>query len=218
MKILRSLLPASRGWAWGLLDRWGGSSSLREPVCRGGEIPAPATKAAPFLGLYPSGIMQEARGAMKISGWQAVSHKPALCPVFPREGEYPFTVSIWRPHTHYLLKGVLGMFSASSKSQVEFMLFNKVENISETIFHRLQGIKGQGYLQSESESCSVMSDSLWPHRLYSPWNSPGQNIGAGSLSLLQGDLPNPGIEPRSPALQEDSLPAEPQGKPKLVGM
>ena len=28
-----------------------------------------------------------------------------------------------------------------------------------------------------------------------------------------GDLPNPGIEPRSPTLQVDSLPAEPQGKP-----
>ena len=28
-----------------------------------------------------------------------------------------------------------------------------------------------------------------------------------------GDLPNPGIEPRFPALQTDSLPAEPQGKP-----
>ena len=27
-----------------------------------------------------------------------------------------------------------------------------------------------------------------------------------------GDLPNPGIEPRSPVLQVDSLPAEPQGK------
>ena len=26
--------------------------------------------------------------------------------------------------------------------------------------------------------------------------------------------PNPGIEPRSPVLQADSLPAEPQGKPK----
>ena len=28
-----------------------------------------------------------------------------------------------------------------------------------------------------------------------------------------GDLPNPGIEPGSPALQPDSLPAEPPGKP-----
>ena len=30
-----------------------------------------------------------------------------------------------------------------------------------------------------------MSDSLRPHGLYSPWNSPGQNTGVGSLSLLQ---------------------------------
>ena len=30
------------------------------------------------------------------------------------------------------------------------------------------------------------SPALWPHGLYSPWNSLGQNIGVGSLSLLQG--------------------------------
>ena len=46
-----------------------------------------------------------------------------------------------------------------------------------------------------------------------PWNSPGQNTGVGSLSLLQGIFPtqesNPGL-----ALQADSLPAEPPGKPK----
>ena len=56
----------------------------------------------------------------------------------------------------------------------------------------------------ESESCSVVSKSLLPHGLYRPQNSPGQNTGVGSLSLLQGDLPNPGIEPRSPALQLSS--------------
>ena len=33
-----------------------------------------------------------------------------------------------------------------------------------------------------------------------------------------GDLPNPGFEPRSPTLQADSLPAEPQGKPKNPGV
>ena len=57
-----------------------------------------------------------------------------------------------------------------------------------------------------------MSDSLQPHGLYSPWNSLGQNTGVNSLSLLQGNLSNPGIEPRSSTLQADSLPAEPQGK------
>ena len=33
-----------------------------------------------------------------------------------------------------------------------------------------------------------------------------------------GDLPNPGIEPRSPALQADSLPTEPPGKPQNPGV
>ena len=74
------------------------------------------------------------------------------------------------------------------------------------------------HISCESESCSVMSDSLWPHRLYSPWNSPGENTGEGNLSILQGNLPNPGIKPRSPALQADSLPAELQGKPKNTGV
>ena len=40
--------------------------------------------------------------------------------------------------------------------------------------------------KGQSESCSVMSNSLWTHGLYSPWNSPGQNTGMGSYSLLQG--------------------------------
>ena len=51
--------------------------------------------------------------------------------------------------------------------------------------------------ESESESCSVVLDSLQPHGLYSPWNSPGQNAGVGSRSLLQGIYPtqesNPGL-------------------------
>ena len=63
-----------------------------------------------------------------------------------------------------------------------------------------------------------MSNSLWPHGLYSPQNSPGQNTGVGNLSLLQGIIPNAEIEPRSPALQANSLPAEPQGKPKNTGV
>ena len=39
---------------------------------------------------------------------------------------------------------------------------------------------------------SVMSYSLQPHRLYSPWNSSGQNTGVGSLSLLQEINPTQG--------------------------
>ena len=49
--------------------------------------------------------------------------------------------------------------------------------------------------ESESESCSVVSNSLQPHGLYSPWDSPGQNTGVGSLSLLQGIFPTQGSNP-----------------------
>ena len=47
----------------------------------------------------------------------------------------------------------------------------------------------------ESETCSVVSYSLQPHGLYSPWNSPGRNTGVGSLSLLQGIFPTQGSNP-----------------------
>ena len=36
----------------------------------------------------------------------------------------------------------------------------------------------------QAASRSVMSNSLRPHGLYSPWNSLGQNIGVGALYLL----------------------------------
>ena len=48
-----------------------------------------------------------------------------------------------------------------------------------------------------SESRSVVSDFLWSHELYSPWDSLGQNAGVDSISLLQGIFPsqvlNPGL-------------------------
>ena len=58
-----------------------------------------------------------------------------------------------------------------------------------------------------------MFNSLPRHELQSanvlcPWNSPWKNTGVASHYLLQG------IEPKSPALQADSLPSEPPGKPR----
>ena len=49
-----------------------------------------------------------------------------------------------------------------------------------------------------SESRSVVSNSLRPHGLYNPWNSPGQNTGVGSLSLLQGISLTQGLNPGLP--------------------
>ena len=48
-------------------------------------------------------------------------------------------------------------------------------------------------------------------------DSPGENTGVGCQALLQGNLPNSRIEPRSPKFQVDSLPTEPPGKPRSVG-
>ena len=55
---------------------------------------------------------------------------------------------------------------------------------------------------NESESLSVVSDSLRPLGFSRPKYWSGQPFPS------PGDLPNPGIEPRSPALQADSLPAD----------
>ena len=67
-------------------------------------------------------------------------------------------------------------------------------------------------------SCSVTSDSLQPHglwlaRLLCPWGFSKQEYWCGLPCPPPGDPPNPGIEPRSPALQADSLPTELSGKP-----
>ena len=50
----------------------------------------------------------------------------------------------------------------------------------------------------KSESCSVLSDTLQPHGVLSPWNSPGTNTGVGSLSCLQGIFPTQGSNPGLP--------------------
>ena len=82
----------------------------------------------------------------------------------------------------------------------------------------------------ESESHSVMPNSLQLHGLYSPcnspgqntevgsrsllqdsWNSPGQDTGAGSQSLLQGIFPTQGLNP-GPLLNQLSH----QGSPKIL--
>ena len=71
--------------------------------------------------------------------------------------------------------------------------------------------------QSENESCSVLSDSFRPmdSRVHGILQARILKWVAFPFSM---DLPNPGIEPRSPTLRVDSLPAEPQGKPKNTGM
>ena len=80
--------------------------------------------------------------------------------------------------------------------------------------------------------CSVMSDSLQPHELYRIYiyiykiyyilytlTTVHRILQARILECSRRfSFSNPGIKPRSPTLQMDSLPAEPQGKPKNTGV
>ena len=56
-----------------------------------------------------------------------------------------------------------------------------------------RGASRSEIFESESESHSVMSNSLRPQGLYTLWNSLAQNIGVGSLSLLQEIFPTQGL-------------------------
>ena len=69
----------------------------------------------------------------------------------------------------------------------------------------------------ESESRSVTGDSAAPWTVQSMEFSRAEYC-SGHPFPSPGDLPNSGIEPRSPTLQADSLPAEPQGEPKNTGV
>ena len=57
--------------------------------------------------------------------------------------------------------------------------------------------------------------SLWPYGVYSPWDSPHQNTGVGSLSLLQGIFPNRESNPGLPQCRQILHPLRHEGSPNL---
>ena len=69
----------------------------------------------------------------------------------------------------------------------------------------------------ESDSRSVVTNSLRPHGLYSPWNSPGQNTAVGGLSLLQGIFPTQGSHPGLLRCRQILYQLSHQGSPSYTG-
>ena len=57
---------------------------------------------------------------------------------------------------------------------------------------------------------------LQPHGLYSPWNSPGQNTGVGSLSLLQRTFPTQGSNPGLPHCRQILYQLSHKGSPRIL--
>ena len=68
----------------------------------------------------------------------------------------------------------------------------------------------------ESESHSVVSDSLQAHGLYRLWYSPGQNTGVGSLSLFQGIFPTQGPNPDLPHCRRILYQLNHKGNPRIL--
>ena len=72
------------------------------------------------------------------------------------------------------------------------------------------------YISIYMKSQSVMSNSLWPHGLYNPWDSPGQNTGVGSLFLLQGIFPTQGLNPGLPHCRQILHQLSHKGSPRIL--
>ena len=94
-------------------------------------------------------------------------------------------------------------------------------NIHELVnmIHHINKLKNKNHIIISiniSEICSVVSNSLWLHGLYSPWNSPGQNTGVGSLSLLWGIFLTQGSNPGLPHCRQILYQLSHQGSPRIL--
>ena len=76
--------------------------------------------------------------------------------------------------------------STVSLSTYIYTDMHKIPTLITFTFYQYMNAHYSKFLCFESECCSVMPDSLQPHGLYSPWNSPGQNPGVGSIPFSRG--------------------------------
>ena len=102
----------------------------------------------------------------------------------------PPPLSPWQPVIRFLTPWIYLFWTVHRNEVIQYVAF--------CVWFLSLGITFSRFIQivaciNKNESHSVMTDSLQPHGLYSPWHSPGQNTGMGSLSLLQGIFPTQGL-------------------------
>ena len=107
------------------------------------------------------------------------------------------SIALWEPYIH------------AEKGNTLCELYNQTPRVSAFALEGSQGIISVNVpceIHSYSEgkvnvlvaqwvSDSLQLHGLWPSRLLCPWNYPGKTTGEGSHSLLQGNLPHPGLNP-----------------------
>ena len=134
-----------------------------------------------------------------------------LTSTFERIGEIAYIFGIPRSGALSVLWAIFHMeISSLPRQKLVFCLILKMYYIS-----LIQANK-RLHFKCSSESRSVLSDSLQPHELYSSWNSPDQNTGVGSLSLLQGIFPTQGLNPGLPHCTRILYQLSHQGSPRKL--
>ena len=105
------------------------------------------------------------------------------------------------------------IFYYLSNSREKACFFSKSSNKS----HRIESVILNSVAWPHvSESRSVESDSLRPHGLYSPWNSPGQNTGVSSFSLLQVIFPTQRLNLGLPHCRQFLYQLSHKGSPRIL--
>ena len=112
--------------------------------------------------------------------------------------------------------------SEQFKNQILALTLSKLLNHSESNFLYKREIISLFGGQVMIRGCntqkwkSVLSDSLWPHGLYSPWNFPGQNTGVGSLCFLQEIFPTEGSNLGLPHCRRILYQLSHKGSPRIL--
>ena len=97
-----------------------------------------------------------------------------------------------------------------------FWLFQSLNHFLAGSFYKNRWQTGSDLQVCLLASCSVVSDSLLPLGLCSPWNSPDQNIGMSSCSLLQGIFPTQQLNPGLPHCRWILCQLSHQGSPRIL--
>ena len=91
-----------------------------------------------------------------------------------------------------------------------------VKTLPEMQETQVQSLGWEDPLKKVRLKCSLVSDSLRPHGLYSLWKSLGQNTGVDSLSLLQGIFPAQGLNPSLPHCRWILYQLSHKGSPRIL--
>ena len=140
-----------------------------------------------FISSYPQNSLRNLR-ALKMSLAVEAPTSPALC-------SFMYNMEKWIPYSHLYYKLVFWGHPSLCRCPLHHQNFDSLRHIHNLIHeHVVMCVL----------NCSVLSDSVWsygtqPVRLLCPWDDPRQEYWSGSFPP-PGLLPEPGIEPTSPAL------------------